>query len=282
MLSPRLTTLFLRDSLRPMKEAIYSIRMHASQNSNHVSGAERLCNKADLQELAAAMVSRALNHSKGSADSLRISVDRVKAEDVAGGSLPDITTIEVSDYEQGRRAASGMLLEFGVSSEAVKTTLEALARGAAPGGLAMRGAMLVDAITGERLEQDQARGVRATRMGLTAEAESTLRAALQGCGLDNVHVREALVLAAKVLAAPGVIAELCWSDDPEYTAGYVTSPERGYLRFPHLKPLGETKGGRAFFLSPGADIERVISFLESQVMLFDGIGKLHPDIKWED
>jgi 6-carboxyhexanoate--CoA ligase len=37
------------------------------------------------------------------------------------------------------------------------------------------------------------------------------------------RVKEAPVLATKVSAHPATIAELCWSDDPEYITGYVTS-----------------------------------------------------------
>lgn len=46
-------------------------------------------------------------------------------------------------------------------------------------------------------------------------------ARLQKKGFLGDHVREALVLASKGRAsAVGVVAELCWSDDPEYVTGY--------------------------------------------------------------
>ena len=32
-----------------------------------------------------------------------------------------------------------------------------------------------------------------------------------------------IVLATKVSAHPATVAELCWSDDPEYITGYVAS-----------------------------------------------------------
>ena len=34
-------------------------------------------------------------------------------------------------------------------------------------------------------------------------------------------MREALVLASKVQSAEGIVGELCWSDDPDDTIGYV-------------------------------------------------------------
>jgi 6-carboxyhexanoate--CoA ligase len=139
----------------------------------------------------------------------------------------------------------------------------------------MRGAMLVDAVSGERLEPDRVRGVRVSRMDLTAAAERELRERLRKAGLDNPHVREALVLAAKVLGTPGMIAELCWSDDPDYTAGYVCSAERGYVRFPHLKPQGDPLGGRVFFLCPGLDPQALIDYLERSALLFDEVGAVN-------
>jgi 6-carboxyhexanoate--CoA ligase len=136
--------------------------------------------------------------------------------------------------------------------------------------------MLVDAATGDRLEPDPARGVRASRMDLTPVAEERLRGALAERGLDNIHVREALVLAAKVLTTPGIMAEVCWSDDPEYPAGYVASPARGYVRMTHLKARGDKYGGRAFFFRrEGFALEEVICHLETAVFLFDEIGILH-------
>ena len=48
--------------------------------------------------------------------------------------------------------------------------------------------------------------------------------------------REALALATKVIWS-GVVAELCWSDEPEYVAGYVATARHGSVRFPNFKRL---------------------------------------------
>jgi 6-carboxyhexanoate--CoA ligase len=169
-----------------------------------------------------------------------------------------------------------------VSSEAAALAMETIANGAGPDGRPMRGAMLVDACTGERLEPDRDRGVRVSRMDLAPAAEKELREGLGVLGLDNVHVREALVLAGKVMLAPSIVAELCWSDDPDYTAGYVAAPGLGYSRFPHLKPVGEERGGRAFFIVPGADLAALIRFLEQSPVLFDRLGRLQAARPWEE
>jgi 6-carboxyhexanoate--CoA ligase len=257
--------------------------MHAGCQNRHLSGCERLAVAEDLERLTAEMVGRALRHPRGRAEQIRLSVDLIPAEAICRGRLLDLHTVRVADYRQGRLAAHQQLLSAGVHSQAAAAAIERIAQGAAPDGRSMRGAMLIDAISGARLETDPARGVRASRMDLTPAAERVLRQRLTLQGLDNPHVREALVLATKVLAAPQVVAELCWSDDPDYTAGYVATREHGYVRFPHLKPLGDERGGRAFFVSgAGFDPEDLIAFLEHAVLLIDEVGEIGGTSDWKE
>ncbi|BCA79410.1 6-carboxyhexanoate--CoA ligase [Desulfuromonas sp. AOP6] len=265
-----------------MESTLYSIRMHATRLDTHLSGAEALVSETELKRAAADLVERALGHSKGKAHSIRISIDDLTDTEVVRGRLPDLVTVPVADYLDGRQAAAKLLRWAGVSNFAITRSMEDLGRGAAPGNKAMRGAMLVDAVSGERLEPDTSRGVRVSRLGLTPATTDALRSALQTLGLDNDHVREALALAGKVLASGQVLAELCWSDDPDYTAGYVAAPGLGYVRFPHLKPLGEDRGGRAFFVPPALrDLTSLIFFLQETPWLADGLGHLHPPIALE-
>jgi 6-carboxyhexanoate--CoA ligase len=266
-----------------MSAELYSIRMHASKGGEHLSGAERLAPAAELEGLAAELLRRAMAHPRGVADAVRLCVEAVPAAALQRGRLPDLRTVSVADWRQGRAAALHYLAAAGVAAGAAGAAMEQLAAGAAPGGGSMRGAMLVDSQSGERLEPDRARGVRASRMDLTPAAELELRRGLAALGLDNLHVREALVLAAKVLAAPGMVAELCWSDDPDYTAGYVAAPALGYVRFPHLKPAGEERGGRAFFVRrAGLELAALIDHLEQAVLLVDTVGALHGASAWKE
>jgi 6-carboxyhexanoate--CoA ligase len=77
-----------------------------------------------------------------------------------------------------------------------------------------------------------------------------------------------------VAYAPGIVAELCWSDDPDYTAGYVASVGMGYVRFPILKKLGDAKGGRAFFVDKNAlDMGTFLRYLEQEAALITDIGE---------
>jgi 6-carboxyhexanoate--CoA ligase len=257
---------------------LFSIRMRAAQSNEHISGAERIAPAQDLEAIAAAMITRALGHPRGTPDVIRLAIDALPPAAIKNAPLPDITTVLVSDLRVGRAAARTELLRAGVSDTAATAAIQALASGAAPDGQVMRGAMLVDAMSGERLENDPARGLRVSRMDLSQAAHAALTAALQGSGRDTAHLREALALAGKVLLSPGIVAELCWSDDPDYTAGYVASPLRGYVRFPHLKAKGSRLGGRAFFYQRSTfNLPAITAFLETEPVLFTQIGRLHND-----
>ncbi|AMV72755.1 6-carboxyhexanoate--CoA ligase [Desulfuromonas carbonis] len=258
-----------------MNPTLYSLRMHSTREGKHISGAERIVPAEELARAGRDLLQRALDHTRGAADELRLSAEALDPAKIRYGRLPQVRTLPVADYQAGRRLAVDLLIKAGVSRLAVDQALAALVAGPAPGGVSMRGAMLVDADSGARLEADPARGVRASRMDLTRSADRMLRRRLARVGLNNPHVREALVLAAKVLAAPGIVAELCWSDDPDYPAGYVATAVDGYLRLPHLKPLGEERGGRAFFWRSGtASLEETVTFLERQVLLIDQVGTI--------
>jgi 6-carboxyhexanoate--CoA ligase len=137
----------------------------------------------------------------------------------------------------------------------------------------MRGAIIMDLQTGERLESDQDRGVRASRFDWTEEASIAIDKKLSALGLTHFRTREALALATKVAYAPGVIAELCWSDEPDYTAGYVASQKSGYVRFPILKPLNDQHGGRVFFVKrEELDIDALVRYLQTEPVLITDIG----------
>jgi len=259
-----------------MKPLLYSIRMRASREGAHVSGAERIVPRDRLDAVAAVLTRRALEHAKGDADDISLHIEVLDPATIVHLSLPEVTTVQVASVEAGRSAALAELLRAGVSEAAARSAIATLAD-----GVTLRGAMLVDAQRGSRFDPDPQRGVRASRMDLTPAAEEELHALLTPVALDNEHVREALVLAAKVSRMPGFVAELCWSDDPDYSAGYVCTQRRGYVRFPHLKPLGDHRGGRVFFVDArGFDPLAACAWLEKTPVLCDRVGILHPTETW--
>lgn len=239
----------------------YSVRMRSAQGGDHeaggrhISGAEQLVPPAELTAVAGEMLERALSHSRGRADFIQITVEAVRREEITTVPLLPVTTIAAADTAGGRRAAQAVLVQKGVSADAAAKGVEALT--SLPGS--MRGAMVLCAVSGKRLDDRGDRGIRVSRMDATDKRQ--LAASLQQQGLVSSHVQEAIVLAAKVAAAPGMVAELCWSDDPEYTAGYVASAG-GYVRFPHLKDYGNPVGGRVFFVQPDCDLAILGDYLE--------------------
>jgi 6-carboxyhexanoate--CoA ligase len=264
-----------------MTESLNSLRMRAERDGKHISGAERLVCFDELQDTAFEMLQRALLHPRGQAENINICVEPISRSDLQIGRLLDLHNNQVQSWQQGRELAAEMLDTYGVTKVAVERAINHLASGAAPDGQSMRGAMLIDADSGERLEADQTRGIRVSRMDLSSEARQQLRSVLAAEGLDNPHVIEALTLAAKVVSAPSVVAELCWSDDPDYLAGYVASENGGYQRISLLKPAGEERGGRAFFVRCSKDrLGALVKWLERHPFLIDRLGRVHSPRLW--
>lgn len=265
-----------------METDLYSIRLRAERGNRHLCGAERIVTAAELPAQAAALVARAMAHAGGTPELAHCTIERLSAPP-SRHPLPAVTTWQVIDHAAGRAAARTLLLQAGVAAAAADAALGWLAAGPAPGGEVMRGAMLIDAATGHRLEADPARGVRVSRMDLAPEHREQILSGLAAAGLGHHRVAEALVLAGKVLKAPGVIAELCWSDDLAYLSGYVADARHGYQRITRLKEPGDPLGGRALFIDTNSwDRDVCVSFLERQPLLFDRLGPLHPARDWQE
>ena len=245
---------------------LYSVRMRSAQGGSHelggrhISGAERIVEREKIEQTANEMLKRAFSHTRGQADFINIVIEKVEEKKVVEVPLLSVETCTSSTVTMGREMAESSLIAAGVTLVAVQkgmTLLLALTD-------SMRGAMLVCAETGRRLDTTGMRGVRVSRMDIGEEKE--FHNILTQRGMNNTHVREALVLASKVAAASNIVAELCWSDDPEYTTGYVASSS-GYIRIPHCKPFGSLLGGRVFFVRPEGDVGQIVDYLENQPVI---------------
>jgi 6-carboxyhexanoate--CoA ligase len=217
----------------------------------------------------------------GPATEVHCTLERIDPAMICNGRLPDMSTYQVDNWREGRDAAVCLLARAGVPAEVAGLAVKVLARGAGPGGRVMRGALLMDVATGARLESDPARGVRVSRMDLSAAFRPHWERVLAAAGLAHPRVLDALVLAGKVLQAPGMVAELCWSDDPAYTTGYVAEPRAGYQRITALKPDGDPRGGRVFFVDTRrVSLPALVDYLECQAVMFDAAGAIAPPVKW--
>lgn len=219
------------------EKVLYSVKMRSSLGGahgvggQHISGAERIVTKNSVEQEMISMLHRAWEHDRGAADFIQFKVEAVRHEGITCCPLLPLYQIDTATKEEGRAAAKQELLRSGVSETAMGkgfAILESLTD-------SMRGAAVVDAETGERL--------------------------------DGEHPREALILASKVAAAPGTVAELCWSDDPFYVTGYVGSPKFGYGRITVMKEKGDPIGGRVFFVKHGTDMDRYVEYMQHQTVL---------------
>ena len=236
---------------------LYSVRMRAAQGGphekggHHISGAERIVKLEEVGAIAQSLADRALHHSKGTADFINITVDLIPPEKIRYIDCLKVEEHKTSSISESYQLATELLQGPHISEAAVLKAISLLKSL----DKSMRGAMLVDAITGERLDTGD-RGVRVSHM------DSFDSHALG----DNEHMREALVLASKVQSADGIVGELCWSDDPDYTVGYVAC-NGVYHRLPNMKEFGSDIGGRVFFVRSDIDSESVIEYLERTPVL---------------
>ncbi|MEF9438522.1 MAG: 6-carboxyhexanoate--CoA ligase [Candidatus Mariimomonas ferrooxydans] len=237
--------------------------MRASKQGQHLSGAEGIHDKNDVVKIVQIYTQRALLHEKGRADEINLIVEELKEKPLRVSSLP-LCTLNTRNPEAVKKAVFKILSTVGVAERAIEEAYKSLSA-----GITMRGAMLMD-IEGARLEPDLLRGVRVTRMGITEKAVKVLSKQLKKVGLNNDTVKEALILASKAHRHPMLLAELCISDDPSYTTGYVVTRKYGYIRLPSIKKPGIPNGGRAFFLT-GGEVKDLIKYLQKTPVLIDKI-----------
>ena len=236
---------------------LYSIRMRGAEGGpheeggRHISGAERIVDEGDLQSVASALIHRALHHSKGKSDFINIRIDAIHDEDIMYVDCIAVEEHKSESVQESHELAKD-LLQSVVNYKAVEQAFTEL--GQLLGN--MRGAILLDANTGMRLDQDHMRGVRVSHMDACSTEIRPM----------NVHMREALVLATKVQSCPGIVGELCWSDDPDYTVGYVAC-NGVYHRIPNMKDMGNPIGGRVFFIDINRPIHEIVDYLENITVL---------------
>lgn len=246
--------------------SIYSLKMRASKHigsiQEHVSGAEKILPQQELPQQMEALLSRALHHAKGKADFINLKIEAISSENLKYIEALPVSTHEAATPADGRQFMCQIMAELGLTPDKCQKILELF-----QATYGMRGAMLLDVDTLERLEPDQQRGIRATYM----DSIATKGEAKAICDGKN-HFQEALVLASKVLSAPNIIGELCMSDDPDYITGYIATRDKGYIRITQLKEMGCPDGGRIFlYRGPKSQVEDCIQYLQEQRVLVKNV-----------
>lgn len=234
--------------------------MRASLGGKHVSGAERLVGEPLLQETVLELLRRPTSF-----DQMVLTVEKVEEVSLIEASLP-ISSRTFESVADARGFALKLLTDSGVPPRTAERGLRLLAEGAGPGGSVMRGAVLMDVETAGRLEEDPQRGVRTVRVDW--KNRRAIERTLRERGMTSRTV-DALALATKNILC-GVVAELCWSDDPDYTTGYVASGKVGYVRIDPLKERGDPKGGRIYFIRK-QDLPTLVECLEKRAFLIESL-----------
>ncbi len=233
-----------------------SVRMRASLKGKHVSGAERIVKDKELEETLSQLVKRPSDY-----DQMVITIEKVRKLRRVEESLK-LSSFNFNSVSEARQFALRKLKESGVPESVALKGLNLISRGANPRGGIMRGAVLMDIETGNRLEKDSERGVRTVRIDWENRRE--ILEILRKRGLTE-RTADALALATKNIIC-GVVAELCWSDDPQYLTGYVASRTLGYVRITPLKEKGDPLGGRIYFVRREKLLE-IVKCLEEEAIL---------------
>src|SRR3990172_7086153 len=244
--------------------------MRSSLNEEHLSGAERIVN-GNVGQVIPELMNQAVSSHK-MPDRIVLSLDAIDPSSVIYTAHLNIRTLDSLSPEDAEKAAADILKNNSVSPVAVESAFRLLRTGPAPGGKNMRGAVIMDSVSGERMEPDSSRGIRVSRVDYTGDARHSLANRLMDGGVFHRRVMDALAIATKVAGRRESVAELCWSDDPEYTTGYVASRKSGYIRITNMKNKGNFKGGRVFFVKQqGLNPERYIHYLEKRPVIIDRI-----------
>jgi 6-carboxyhexanoate--CoA ligase len=236
--------------------------MRASRNGRHISGAEGLFSAEDVDIVVSQYTKRAASHKKGRPDEIHITVEKLKEKPLTISSLP-LCTLDTLNASSAREAARDILVSSGISEEAADKAFKLLVE-----GRDISGAFLVD-LNG-RMLMPRRKSLRVSRIGITRTAASDLSRRLGRLGINNSTVKEALVLASKVQHHPGIIGEVCISDDPGYTTGYVSTASSGYVRLPHIKRKSDDHGGRVFFVKTDR-VEDLMKYLMTRPVLINKI-----------
>ena len=252
---------------------MYSIKMRCSkggpheEGGKHISGAERILREDEVEQELINVYRRAITHERGKPDFINFKIEEINEEDIIYKKRLNINQHHVNSKDEGLDLAKEILMKNSVSKESANKAIETLLSLED----SMHGAMLFDKDSGERIDNKGMKGVRVT--GIASADVAKYRKSLKNDGREGLHLEEALILASKIASSKGIVAELCWSDDPSYVIGYVGTKEN-YERIPILKDEGNPIGGRVFFvdanqLNDDYTLDDLIAYLEKQVVLIE-------------
>ncbi|KYG26139.1 6-carboxyhexanoate--CoA ligase [Priestia endophytica] len=245
----------------------YSVRMRASKSKpheeggKHISGGEQLVLFDEIRGAVDKLLLKSLTHSRGTPDFAQIQFEIVD-EPIQVISPLTITTHITHSVDEGQLLAQNLLMKCGVPFHIIQKAYLLMEDHAE-----LSGAILIDSKTGRRLDESHGngKGIRVSRMDWRDENFKKWNREI--AANQNDRLKEAITLASKVSMHQATVAELCWSDDPDYTTGYVASKKFGYQRITSLKEYGDEQGCRIFFVNSSEDITKYIDYLKKNPVL---------------
>ena len=237
------------------------------EGGKHISGAERILREDEVEQELINVYRRAITHERGKPDFINFKIEEIDEDEIIYKKRLKINQHHVDSKEEGLNLAKEFLKENSVSEESAEKGIQSILDLED----SIHGAMLIDKDSGERLDNKGIRGVRVT--GIASADITKYKESLKNDGREGLHLEEALILASKIASCKGIVAELCWSDDPSYVIGYIGTKEN-YERIPILKDKGNPVGGRVFFvdanqLNDDYTLDDLIAYLEKQVVLIE-------------
>lgn len=272
-------------------EPLYNIRMRSSVNGRHFSGGEEILPEKDLAEGVANLFKRGFESPAPDLRkevSISIRIDGIAPEKIEKSTLLPVRQLNSNDEETTRSFINSLLhllLENGSIDHAktIQGVLSAIDSFLKPGNAAMWGAMILSP-SGETVPVPD-NGVRTTHIGIKEDTKRDLLNSATSNGISGRRFPEALMLASKVIAQHLVQLEICLSDDPNYTTGYIAGKGIGYIRLPHIKRAGSTGGGRIYLLNKSPDekeLADLINELRERAFLFEKISTIYPSQQLTD
>lgn len=239
-------------------ERLYNIRMRSSENNNHISGAERIVKYKNIHTCVSSMIDRSFDHKRGKPDFVSLKIEKIEEEINIIPPISSIRNIKNNSVKTTLHTIKQVLKPLKLNELLINSMYETITT-----GTSISGAMLIDINSGKRLDNKE-NGIRVSRVDWQEATKEDL--IKQHPHSNSERKLEAIALASKVQRS-GVMAELCCSDDPHYTTGYIAL-NNTYIRIPNMKKENSLSGGRIFLIdSEKNHIYKTIQFLEKKPVL---------------
>ena len=231
----------------------------------HISGAECITIEDDLKKDVLNLLNRALNHPKGKSDFINISIQKIHDASLIKYINPlEITTV---DKSHNPMYPNLILEKLGFTSDKIEKALNSLFS-----LKNIKGALIIS--FDDYIEfKDQV--VRCSNIDYHMELKEDLNKFLNNNNFLGKYLKDALCLSSKICNDENVICELCISDDKEYTTGYISSKELGYIRIKNFKPINHKYGGRIIFIKNKEKLNETLEYLKKEPVLINSIPKIN-------